>query len=75
MFVNAKNIILEHNDMLKVIIETDPRQTLEELFIVLKYSDSSVRNHMDEICKVNRWSVLISHELSPEKRSNRVQIC
>jgi histone-lysine N-methyltransferase SETMAR len=63
------------NDLLKTIVEEDPRQTLEELSIRLQCSITTVWAHMQEIGKTNRCGVWIPHELRPEHKSNRIQIC
>lgn len=63
------------NDVLKAIIEADPRQTLEELSVLLNCGVSSVWNHMKEIGKINRCGVWVPHDLTPEQKNNRVQIC
>ncbi len=57
------------------MVESDPRQTIEQLAEKLNSSWSCVQEHLQQIGKVNRQGVWVSHELSKENRSQGTAIC
>jgi histone-lysine N-methyltransferase SETMAR len=63
------------NDLLRSVVESDPRQTIEQLAEKLNSSWSCVQEHLQQIGKVNRQGVWVPHELSEENRSQRTTIC
>jgi histone-lysine N-methyltransferase SETMAR len=63
------------NDVLTALVEEDPRQTLEELAERLGCGQTTVWDHLQQIGKVNRSGVWVPHELTPENKALRTQIC
>lgn len=62
------------NDLLKAAVESDPRQTAEELAEALNSSATTVRDHLHAIGKVIRQGVWVPHQLSAENLSLRVTV-
>ena len=63
------------NDVLKTIVESNPRQTIEELAEVLDCGWSTVQEHLNQIGKVNRAGVWTPHELTEANKALRSTIC
>jgi histone-lysine N-methyltransferase SETMAR len=63
------------NDLLRVEIESDPRQSIRELAEKLNCSHPTVLEHLQQIGKVNRLGVWVPHQLSEENKGQRRNIC
>ena len=63
------------NDALRLLVESDPRKTIQELSIDLGSSWSTVQRHLNSIGKVNRCGVWIPHKLSESNKAQRKMIC
>jgi histone-lysine N-methyltransferase SETMAR len=62
-------------DLLKQLIEEDPRLTLRCLAEQLGWSHTSMEKHLNELGKTWRYGVWIPHELSPHQLQHRVDAC
>ena len=63
------------NEVLRTLIESNPKQSLEEMSVELKCDRSTIWRHLKQIGKVFRAGVWIPHELTDSQRSNRIMIC
>jgi histone-lysine N-methyltransferase SETMAR len=63
------------NKVLKSLIESDPRLTIQELSEKLNVSWSTVQEHLKKIGKVNRRGIWFPHELSEKNKAQRRIIC
>jgi histone-lysine N-methyltransferase SETMAR len=63
------------NDVLKNVIEADPRQTAGELAEIFGTSATTVLRHLHEIGKVSRAGVWVPHELSDQNKAQRSAVC
>ncbi|CAF1931447.1 unnamed protein product [Rotaria magnacalcarata] len=62
-------------DVLKQLIEEDPRLTTGCLAERLGYSHTTVETHLCELGKMWKYGVWIPHELSPLQLQHRVDAC
>jgi hypothetical protein len=62
-------------DLLKQLIEEDPRLTLQCLAEQLGCSHTGVEKHLKELGKTWKYGVWIPHELSPHQLQHRVDAC
>jgi histone-lysine N-methyltransferase SETMAR len=62
-------------DLLKQLIEQDPRLTSRCLAEQLGCSHTAVEKHLNELGKTWRYGVWILHELSPHQLQHRVNAC
>ncbi|CAF3468970.1 unnamed protein product [Rotaria socialis] len=62
-------------DLLKQLIEQDPRLTSRCLVEQLGCSHTAVEKHLNELDKKWRYGVWIPHELSPHQLQHRVDAC
>lgn len=66
--------VLDNND-LKTLVESNPRQTIEEMARVLGCSWSTIQEHLLAIgkhCRAGKW---VPHQLSEENKKQRILIC
>jgi len=63
------------DDMLKAIVELDPRQSIQELSDKLNSSWSTVQEHLAKIGKVSRQGIWIPHNLTENNKLTRLTIC
>ena len=62
-------------DLLKNLVEEEPRSTLRDLAEQLKCSHGTVANHLHELGKAWKNEVRVPHNLSPSQRQFGVDIC
>ena len=62
------------NDCLKTLVESDPRQTTQEMAIEMGCSDEAIRVLLHQIGKVHKQGVWIPHHLSEQNLIQRVSI-
>ena len=62
-------------DVLKQLIEEDPRLTTRFLVERLKCSHTTVETHLSELGKIRKYGVWISHKLSQHQLQLRVDTC
>lgn len=62
-------------DSLKSIVESDPRQSLEEIAKAIGAPKSTVYDHLKEIGKALREGVWVPHQLSESNKMQRITIC
>jgi histone-lysine N-methyltransferase SETMAR len=63
------------NEVLRDLVESDPRQTLEEIADIIGCHYSTVQRHLNEIGKTNRCGIWVPHNLSDQSKGSRVSIC
>lgn len=63
------------DDMLKAMVESDPRLSIEELSQKLVIPWSTVQEHMKKIGKVHRMGIWIPHALSEDNKNTRMDAC
>jgi len=63
------------NDLLRMEVESDPRQTVRELAEKLNCSHTTVHEHLQQIGKVSRHGVWVPHQLSEDNKAQRRNIC
>ena len=63
------------NDVLRSLVEDDPKLTLEEMADALGCIRATVQRHLHEMGKACRSGVWVPHELSEVNRSLRTSIC
>jgi len=63
------------NDILKAMVEADPRLTVREIAAELQVHPSAIGKHMKEIGKVKKLDKWIPHELSSHNQLCRYEIC
>ncbi|XP_076655441.1 histone-lysine N-methyltransferase SETMAR-like [Halictus rubicundus] len=59
------------NDVLKAEVKANPCQTIEELSNTLNQHKSTIQRHLEQIGKVSRAGVWISHNLSEENKRRK----
>ncbi|CAF1511105.1 unnamed protein product [Adineta ricciae] len=62
-------------DLLKQLIEEDPRSTLRGLAEQLECSHTTVEKHLKELGKTWKYGVWISHELSSHQLQQKIDTC
>ena len=62
------------NEVLRQLIESDPKQTALEMAVVLGCGEQTIRDHLHAIGKSYRAGVWVPHNLSEEQKSMRVMI-
>ena len=62
------------NEVLRQLIESDPKQTLEDMSIELKCDPSTIWRHLKQIGKVFKARVWIPHQLNANQQSVRITI-
>ena len=62
-------------ELIKQLIEEDPRLTSRDLARQLGYSHTAMERHLNELGKTWRCGIWISHELSPHQLEYRVDVC
>jgi transposase len=62
-------------DVLKQLIEEDPRLTIRCLAARLGCSHTTVKRHLGELGKTWKYGVWIPHDLSPHQLQRRVDAC
>ena len=62
-------------ELLRQLIEEDPRLTLPYLAGQLGYCHTAVEEHLNELGKTWRYGVWIPHELSPHQLQYRIDVC
>ena len=62
-------------DILKLLIEEDPRLTTHCLAERLECSHTTVETHLSELDKTWKYGIWIPHELSPHQLHFRVDTC
>jgi len=63
------------NDVLKTMVESDPRLSTRELATKLNTSQSTIDRHLHEINKVNKAGIWVPHQLSADNLLQRISIC
>ncbi|GFU72476.1 histone-lysine N-methyltransferase SETMAR [Trichonephila clavipes] len=61
--------------LLRVQVEANTCQTIEELSNALNQPWSTIQEHLQQIGKTNRAGVWVPHNLSEENRANRSTTC
>ncbi|XP_023244408.1 histone-lysine N-methyltransferase SETMAR-like [Centruroides sculpturatus] len=61
----------DFDDVLKVLIEQNPRQTTRELAEKLHRSQSTINRHLQKIGKVSKLGVWVPHNLSELNKADR----
>ena len=62
-------------EMLQSLVESDPRQTIQELSEKLSSSWSAVQEHLQKIGKISRHGIWVPHQLSENNKIQRITIC
>ena len=62
-------------DVLRDLIETDPRKSSRDLAVQMGISHTCVINHLKNMGKVNKCGIWVPHKLSAENRLQRQTIC
>uniref|UniRef100_A0A0N5BJP3 HTH_48 domain-containing protein n=1 Tax=Strongyloides papillosus TaxID=174720 RepID=A0A0N5BJP3_STREA len=63
------------NDVLREVVEANPRTTVRELARKLNVSKSTVSRHLQEIEKTKKLDRWIPHELNDYQKLSRYEIC
>lgn len=63
------------NDRLREQIESDPKQSCEDLAIDFECDPSTIWKHLRQIGKTYRAGVWVPHELTEDQRLNRMSVC
>ena len=63
------------DDLLVSLVESDPRQSIQELSEKLNYSWSTIQEHVKNVGKVNRHGIWLPHHLSENNKIQRRTIC
>ena len=63
------------DDILRSIIEEDPKLTSYQVAETLGVAHSTVLEHLHKIGKVNKAGVWVAHELSQDNLNSRITIC
>ena len=66
--------VIDDNE-LQNLIESDSRQTCQEMAVCLGTSESTVRNHLHAIGKVRKLDKWVPHNLSAKDKLQRLTIC
>ncbi len=69
---SGRPVVLD-NDVLRAEVESDPRQTIQELAEKLNTPWSTVKDHLHQIGKVNRRGIWVPHQLSAEIKAMRTK--
>uniref|UniRef100_A0A0N5C6I1 HTH_48 domain-containing protein n=1 Tax=Strongyloides papillosus TaxID=174720 RepID=A0A0N5C6I1_STREA len=64
-----------HNDVLREVVEANPRITVRELARELNVSKSTVSRHLQEIEKTKKLDQWTPHELNDYQKLSRYEIC
>lgn len=62
------------NDVLKTLVEADPRLTLDEMATKMECGSETIRRHLEEIGKVHKHGVWVPHKLSEKNKIQRSTI-
>jgi len=62
------------NEALQELVESNPRQTAEEMALILHCGEQTVRDHLHHIGKTYRAGIWIPHNLSNDQKSMRIMI-
>jgi [histone H3]-lysine36 N-dimethyltransferase SETMAR len=63
------------NNVLKSLIESNPRQSTRELAVMLGVDNTTICDHLRQIGKVKKLEKWVPHELSEKNKNQRLSIC
>ncbi|XP_012060168.1 PREDICTED: histone-lysine N-methyltransferase SETMAR-like [Atta cephalotes] len=62
-------------DQIKTLIENNPRYTTRKLAEMLNMSKSTIHKHFVKLGYINRFDVLVPHDLTEKNLMDRISIC
>lgn len=63
------------NDKLKIIIESNPCQSAQELSVKFSVSKKTILDHIGQIGKVKKLDKWVPHELNENQKQRRLEAC